>query len=332
MSQGEVAKVQHYVPRFLLRNFGVGMKDHLYVFDKLTGKSFRTVARNVAAESRFYDFQFQEHTLTLEPSLTQLEGKAAAVVRKLLEASNVRMLSEEDRATLAAFFSVQMMRTRAAREQWRHMGQVLAKELHRIAPDNSPELIEKYIGLEPDKNEETLQSIRLIQSAPQKFASHFLDKTWVLLKTDRYHPFCIGDHPLGMQNMNHRKYRGNIGLAVEGIEIYFPLDPEYALTMWCPTLETELRQGLGKLNTYSPSAPFLDPEYTSRKLFLEQTVSAIEAGHPLRYRPENVMNFNSIQIVYAERYVFASSDDFALAKDMLRKNPELRAGPRIKTS
>ena len=254
------------------------------------------------------------------------------MVRKLLDASNVRVLSEEDRATLAVFFSVQMMRTRGAREQWRNLGQVLTKEIRRIAPDNSPELIEKYVGPEPDKNEETLQSIRLMQSAPQNYATHFLDKAWVLLKADRHHPFCIGDHPLGMQNMNPREHRGNIGLAVDGIEIYFPLDPEYALAMWCPTLEAELRQGLGRLNTYSPSAPCLDPEYTSRKLSLEQTVSAIDAGHPLRYRPENVMNFNSIQIVYAERYVFASSDDFALAKDMLRKNPELRAGPRFRTS
>jgi hypothetical protein len=248
MSQSGAQKVQHYVPRFLLRNFGVGKKDHLYVFDKSTGRSYKTAVRNVAAESRFYDFQFQEYTLTLEPSLAQIEGKTAAVVRKLLDATNIGVLSEEDRATLAVFFSVQMMRTRAARERWRDLGQVLAKEIRRIAPDNSPELIEKYIGPEPDKNEKTLQSIRLMQSAPQMFAKYFLDKTWVLLKTDRRHSFCIGDHPLGMQNMNHREHRGNIGLAVKGIEIYFPLGPEYALAMWCPTLETELRQGLGRLS------------------------------------------------------------------------------------
>ena len=332
MGRGGVAKVQHYVPKFLLRNFGVGKKDHLFVFDKRTGKNFKTAARNVAAESGFYDIQFQEHTLTLEPSLAQLEGKAAAIVGKLLAASNVRALSDDDRAMLAVFFSVQMMRTRAAREQWRHMGNVLAKEIRRIAPDNSQELIEKYVGPEPDKNEETLQSIRLIRSAPQKFALHFLDKAWVLLKTDRRHPFCIGDHPLGMQNANPREFCGNIGLAVDGIEIYFPLDPEYALGMWCPTLEAEMRQGLGKLNSLSPSVSLLDSEFAGRKLYLEQTVSAIDAGHPLRYLPENVTNFNSIQIANAERYVFASSDDFALVRDMLRSNPELRTGRRFSTS
>jgi hypothetical protein len=48
-----VAKVQHYVPRFLLRNFGTGKKDKLYVFDKQTERIFTTNVKNIAAESRF---------------------------------------------------------------------------------------------------------------------------------------------------------------------------------------------------------------------------------------------------------------------------------------
>ena len=34
-----IAKVQHYVPQFLLREFGNGKKNHLHVFDKLTGRA-----------------------------------------------------------------------------------------------------------------------------------------------------------------------------------------------------------------------------------------------------------------------------------------------------
>jgi hypothetical protein len=45
-----IAKVQHYVPQFLLRNFGNGKKDRLYVFDKQMARSFRTNANNVASE------------------------------------------------------------------------------------------------------------------------------------------------------------------------------------------------------------------------------------------------------------------------------------------
>uniref|UniRef100_UPI0022EBF80C DUF4238 domain-containing protein n=1 Tax=Listeria seeligeri TaxID=1640 RepID=UPI0022EBF80C len=40
------AKIQHYVPKFLLRNFGTGKKDQLWVFDKASGRSFQTNAKN----------------------------------------------------------------------------------------------------------------------------------------------------------------------------------------------------------------------------------------------------------------------------------------------
>jgi hypothetical protein len=52
-----MAKIQHYVPQFLLRNFGNGKKDQVWVYDKIDGRSFPTNAKNVASESRFYDFQ-----------------------------------------------------------------------------------------------------------------------------------------------------------------------------------------------------------------------------------------------------------------------------------
>ena len=49
-----IAKVQHYVPQFLLRNFGNGKKDQLWGFyDKTSDRSFPTNAKNVASESRF---------------------------------------------------------------------------------------------------------------------------------------------------------------------------------------------------------------------------------------------------------------------------------------
>ena len=38
MSGNGIAKVQHYVPQFLLRKFGNGKKDQLHVFDKQTGR------------------------------------------------------------------------------------------------------------------------------------------------------------------------------------------------------------------------------------------------------------------------------------------------------
>jgi hypothetical protein len=48
---------QHFVPQLLLRNFATGSRRNkqIWVFDKQTGKEFRTAVRNVATEGGFYD-------------------------------------------------------------------------------------------------------------------------------------------------------------------------------------------------------------------------------------------------------------------------------------
>jgi Protein of unknown function (DUF4238) len=92
-------------PQFLLRNFSTGKKDQIHVFDKSTGRSFMTNAKNVAAESRFYDFEFEGKTLTLEPALSELESKTRPLLQRILDEDSLAVLTSEDRVLLATFFS-----------------------------------------------------------------------------------------------------------------------------------------------------------------------------------------------------------------------------------
>ena len=75
MAYNGIAKVQHYVPQFLLRNFGNGKKNQLYVFDKQKARSFASNTRNIACESRFYDFQVDGEEFSIEPALSKIEGQ-----------------------------------------------------------------------------------------------------------------------------------------------------------------------------------------------------------------------------------------------------------------
>ena len=113
-----IAKVQHYVPQFLLRNFGNGKKDQVWVYDKSSARAFASNVKNVASESRFYDFEYEGRTISLEPWLAQLEGNAQSVVRFILEADSVATLADEQKQVLAAFLAVQLTRTRTFREEW----------------------------------------------------------------------------------------------------------------------------------------------------------------------------------------------------------------------
>ena len=61
-----IAKNQHYVPQFILRNFTVGDGKQIHVFDKQDEKSFRTNIRNIAAETGFYNFDIKEYKFTTD--------------------------------------------------------------------------------------------------------------------------------------------------------------------------------------------------------------------------------------------------------------------------
>jgi hypothetical protein len=216
---------------------------------------------------------------------------------------------------LAVFLAIQRIRTRSFRDNWRHLPAMLGEWL-RGQGHSEEELsaVAKHISI-PDENETTRDTVRFMQTETSNLAVHFVDKTWLLLRTGRTRPFLIGDNPIALQNRRDSGPRGNLGLAVRGIEIYFPLSPVRALALWCPSHESVIREASARRRPLPRPA--------------QDILTAINTGRPLASAPENVENFNSLQIRYAERYVFSSVDDFKLARDMIATHPETKTGPRL---
>ena len=114
-------QLQHYVPRFLLRQFGKGKKDHVQVMDKQTDRKFSFSASkkaliSVAAEYGMYDFEFMGEPVSIEPNLANLESKAAEYIARISREKLFDLTDPMERATLACFLAVQMVRTRAVLE------------------------------------------------------------------------------------------------------------------------------------------------------------------------------------------------------------------------
>lgn len=313
MAYDGIAKVQHYVPQFLLRNFGMGKKDKLHVFDKQSGKSFATNVRNVAAESRFYDFHLMGQDLTIEIELSKMEGEAKLLIKSILDADSLEHLTADDRTRLSVFMAVQLARSKWYREKFRELPRLLEDAMRDKSGEEADLAgISEYIQV-PDDNELAIHTARSVLSAAQDFAPHFAEKVWTLGATDSRYPFQLGDNPIGLQNMIDMGPYGNMGLAVRGIEIYFPLSARRVLAMWCPSHEPMFR-----------AAAMRDgPTSGAREI-----LTAIESGDPLAYRPEHVLNLNSIQVRHAERFVFSSTDDFSLVRKMIAGHERYRKGPR----
>jgi len=326
----KLPKQQHYVPQFMLKGFAAGKHDQVWVFDKKTGKTFRTTVRNVAVQRAFYDVPVPGGTLSLEPSLASFEGEVAPLVKRIRRERSIGFLTEADRGLIALFIAAQRIRTQQWRVDFAQASAHLAAHMRHFA---------KQMGLDPNttvgiprenlsEEEIKLQAIRMLEEA-HEHVPYLLDKTWILFGNDTSFPFYISDNPVTLQNSRDFGPYGNIGYAVPGIEIYLPLSKDLCLGLLCPSFEERAREiqavasAVDKLKVASKSelAPKMSPA--------EVLLRGIDTGAVVPSVRDNIVRNNSLQVKYAEQYIFCPTDDFGLVRDMLQKHPHLRSGPRM---
>ncbi|MFV1980757.1 MAG: DUF4238 domain-containing protein [Rhodothermia bacterium] len=318
-------KIQHYVPQFLLKGFAAGRKAQLFVYDKATGKRFRTKPHNVAAEAGFYDIDFPGGIATMEPFLGSLEGRVSKIIRGIRETRTIAKLAGDDRILLAAFVIVQFLRTKQFREHFADLDRKMAESLRQRGID--PEQVVNYRPFR-DEEEVKLASMAFLREAAVDLVPTVLAKGWILVRTSKRVPFLIGDHPVALHNERTFGVRGNIGFAVPGIEIYLPLSSEYALYLTCPTNVAGVLESNEKLTDLRIAFGEDDPDVQRLEAGLGPMVRALTQGQLLEAGPENVLHHNALQIRYAERFVFCGTDDFELVEEMIADDSSIRHGPR----
>jgi Protein of unknown function (DUF4238) len=78
-------RIQHAVPKFLLKNFTAGKKPQVWVYDKQTQKQFITNIKNIATQRGFYDIKVAQAKFSLEPGLALMEAHCSRVFNKALD-------------------------------------------------------------------------------------------------------------------------------------------------------------------------------------------------------------------------------------------------------
>lgn len=320
------AKIHHYVPKFLLKNFGTGKKDRLWSFDKQTDRSFQTNAKNVACEQKFYELEFEGQKISLESSLSRIEALAKPVVEKILLNDNVKVLTSSETSTLAAFIAIQFARTRHFRETFARLPSMLREKVERMGHQLEPGTQAYEVTRDPTENELKIQTIKMLIEAPELFGQHLTNKVWFLAKTTPTHPFHISDNPVTLQNHNDLGPYGNLGFAVRGIQIYLPLSSTRTLCMWCTSI-AEMFEDAYSTMTSLPND--LVKERLSNPDGIAQIHHAMSRGSTLDYSPENVKNLNSLQVIRSERFIFSPKNNFELARLMISEHPEFQSGQRI---
>jgi len=321
-------ELQHYVSRFLLRRFADPTSGRVHVLDKLTSNSFASNPDKVGAQNNYYNFEFGDLEISLEKALGNLESRAAAHVARIIRDGHLHLEDERERADLAAFFAVQLVRTPAKEATSQEAFSRMETWLRAQGMADNFFAFDMHFGSK--ENARRAEHIKMVQRAPEMFGPHFVEKDWVLLSTDRSSRFLIGDHPLTMHNSRDYAPRGNLGVRVAGVELYCPLSPKFALAMHCPTSADELEQAVLERAHMPWEQALCDPEIGLRPWGPAVAFSqAVRMGTPLSSEPTNITFFNSLQIASAERFLFASHNDFSLALEMIAQDAKLRHGMRL---
>lgn len=336
------AEVQHYVPQVLLRlhaNNPSAKKgsEQVWCFDKQTGKVFPANIRGVLSGTRFYEVEVDGQTLSLEEPLSEIEGMLSPLLARLVWDQKLATLTKEDCFIIASFCAVQLLRTQGFRDRIKDLNEGVADALRQRGIDPSEVSNFKMLSDEEIK----AFSMDMLAEAPRKYGPHFLSKYWHLIGTTSDDPFHVGDHPVVVDN-DFTSGPGSLGLASPGVTIYLTVSPTLCLAMTDPALIDGLFEGAQKVRTsyeefeqriaadgFPARGVAILGQMKADRDRMNQQVEPIEAGTPSAHEPQVVTRVNSLQMLYAGRWIVSSKPDFSLPLKMLADDPGLRARRKL---
>ncbi|HAY07420.1 MAG TPA: hypothetical protein DCY26_12280 [Hyphomonas sp.] len=318
MTGGRYAKVSHYVPRFLLDNWGnVGKKKHVLTCEKATGRVWAAAAKNLARESGYYDLDLGSNRFTLEPALETLESKVAPVLRQIVVTNAISHLSKAERWLVSQFAAVQFIRGPSFQENCAGLFKSIEELMNAAASKQAPtaSASESKQDVAPSDLQMQHSRLEMLRKAPENFAPHFANKNWVLLTPVAGRSFLIGDCPIALQNQTaaSHPWMGNIGLMVRGIEIYLPLAPRASLAMFCPSHLERYWDQASLVPSPGDAASHHQLQARSQRLgeVLRDMGTLVVPG-------EVVDNHNALQANYAERHVFGDRRELGIVEKVVR--------------
>lgn len=342
LKQKDAAQHQHYVPKFMLRNFlSNADKEQVTVFDKETSEVFSTNIRGIMAERRFNEFVIDEQWLaSFEPAICGIEDLVLPVYRRVVENRSLDK-SDEERAHLAYLIAFQFVRTKAQRDCFTQMDNMIRDKSTGVEP------IEAELAKMGDPAMLKMRHADFIKESMREFTGLIAIKDLVLMEAPRNRSFYLGDNPVAMHN--HEKahpFWGNIGLAIQGIEIYLPLASDLILCAWCPSIiEKHRREAVERLPDYRSAllGKMMQGELTTQELRtnnermnelakpITDLISSFDTGKPISLGDGQMDFHNSLQLSSSVRHVICPRGDFKLAQRFMADNPGHK-GRQIRTS
>lgn len=221
MSQNKKIEIQHYVPRFYLKNFAKLMgKSHIInCLDKPTSNKFPIDIKKIGCEKFFYDTS-KDTEQVIEKFLAHYESQFSVAYKKLIEKKDLLQLSDAEKEMIAYFLATQWMRTKSSRDD---IEETIRKLEDRFSTEQLAPVFKKQI--DDAKTEESIKNlhIRTIIQAVPMVAQIILKMKWTLVLNKTEMSYWTSDNPVTLYNKLDLFPYGNLGLTSKGIQ--FVCDP-----------------------------------------------------------------------------------------------------------
>ena len=223
MTKKNKKKNQHYVPRMYLRNFALGEKKAIHLFNVPS----KTPVSNAPLKSQCSAPYFYGKDLVIENAFERLEGEVAKIIRNMIKSNTVPKPRTRESADLLNFVLSQYGRTKHAADVQNDLVDKFAKwMLEKNGKFTKDELDLVKIGLVDSPGmavRNAAQSVLLAMDLKMKL---------LVNRTD--FEFITSDNPVVFYNQCYE--RSNLivgtGLACKGIQIFLPLSPTHLLVLY----------------------------------------------------------------------------------------------------
>ncbi|NNN70803.1 DUF4238 domain-containing protein [Vibrio sp. 3-2(1)] len=314
-------KKQHYVPQFLLRNFALGKKKRIHIFDIKAGKYFTSHVKDTGHENNFY--HHPEDGDQMEFELGKLETQVAPIIDGIISNGSIQHLTTQESELIGLFTVVQMMRVNSLRESLTEMTEMIFEKLKgdSIASGSQAEAFLASLSEQDSKT----QSIEMLKEMPQELLPYILDKSLSLVKAPKGESFYLSDNPIVKYNNLPREHRGNLGLALKGIEVHFPISPRYCLSYLCSELIDDIRRAVARHQS-GVLMGLVPPDDQADAI---QMLDNIDHKKTQVLTSANMDYHNSLQVLHCSRFVYSSTGNFQLLENMLEKDPNIAFKQRV---
>jgi hypothetical protein len=257
-------KKQHYVPRHYLKNFSIN--ERIFSYDIIQNKVISTNINDIATRRFFYDDQKLDLITgeqTYEKALSALESIFDKYLQEFIRNLNNGHTGLSDRvfkSTLSELIALQQIRTPTQEKKNGLLFDKLKNEIQNWDGKNSVHNINFPEISFHDHFGTSLENL-------QERAPLYFEKIWIVWQNGTNLKFITSDNPVvGFEDP-----------VKQGYEIYFPISPEYSISLYDKIKYSDYME--------------LD-------------------GQMVSIQESNVLYYNDLIFKNAERNFFSINDDF----------------------